>query len=171
MRVYVLHRRQKIKAPLKRVFEFFQSPENLERITPRSVGFRILTPKPITMQVGTVLDYTIRLFGLPVRWTTLISEYDPPQRFADVALKGPYRFWHHTHTFEVDGDATVMTDEVNYALPFGWLGRLAHALWVKRQLQNIFDYRGKVIATVMGTGESHTSTNAAPSEPLAGPAS
>lgn len=149
MKIYTLRRQQKINRPRHEVFEFFEKPENLERITPLSVGFRILTPRPIKMKAGTVLDYTIKVLGLPVRWTTLISEYEPPARFADVALKGPYSFWHHTHTFEeVDGQ-TIMTDEVRYALPFGLLGRLVRSLWVKGQLDYIFDYRAGIIEEMM----------------------
>jgi ligand-binding SRPBCC domain-containing protein len=156
---------------LARVFEFFESPENLERITPGTVGFNILTPKPIRMQAGTVLDYTIRLIGLPVRWTTLISEYDPPRRFADVALKGPYSFWHHTHTFEEAGDATVMTDQIRYALPFGWLGRLVHALWVRRRLDEIFDYRAQVIQGMLEATDPLSPEKAIPNEQTTGPIS
>jgi len=145
MKIYTLKRRQTFELPRREVFEFFEKPENLERITPDSVGFNILTPRPIKMKAGTVLDYTIRVLGLPVRWTTLICEYEPPGRFADVALRGPYSFWHHTHTFEEDGGVTVMTDEVRYALPFGPIGRLVHSLWVRRQLDYIFDFRARVI--------------------------
>jgi len=149
MRLYTLKREQIIKRPRAEVFRFFEQPENLERITPRSVGFEILTPRPISMQTGTVLDYTIRLLGIPVRWTTVITVHEPPNRFADVALKGPYSFWHHTHTFEELGNDTLMIDEVRYALPFGFLGRMVRALWVRRQLKHIFDYRADVIRELL----------------------
>ncbi len=149
MRVYTLLKQQLIRKPRADVFRFFQSPENLELITPASIGLTILTPKPISMHPGAVLDYTIRLFGVTVRWTTLVSTYDPPARFSDVALKGPYRFWHHTHTFEETSDGTLMTDVVRYALPFGPLGRLTHCLLVKRQLKNIFDYRAAKVAQML----------------------
>lgn len=149
MKTYILKRKKTISRPLSDVFSFFGQPDNLEKITPSSVGFTILTPRPIRMQVGTVLDYTIRLLGLPVRWTTLISAYDPPHRFVDVALRGPYSFWHHTHTFEEKDQGTIMTDEVSYALPFGIFGRLAHFLWVKRQLKYIFDYRMRIIGELL----------------------
>jgi len=139
-------RQQTIARPIDEVFNFFEKPDNLEKITPSSVGFTILTPRPITMQVGTVLDYTIRLLGLPVRWTTLISVYNPPHSFVDVALRGPYSFWHHTHIFRESDQGTIMSDEVRYSLPFGIFGRLAHFLWVKRQLEHIFDYRERVMA-------------------------
>lgn len=131
------------------MFDFFGKPENLEEITPGPVGFNILTPRPIVMKAGTVLDYTIRILGLPIRWTTLISSYDPPNGFSDVALRGPYSFWHHTHTFEEAAQGTTMTDEVHYALPFGFLGRIVHALWVRRQLNYIFEYRAEVIGRLL----------------------
>lgn len=156
MKIYTLRRQQVISRPVREVFKFFQSPENLEKITPTSVGFNILTPGPIKMQTGTVLDYTIRLLGFPVRWTTLISEYDPPYRFVDIALHGPYSFWHHTHTFEESEQGTLMTDEVRYALPFGLLGRIVHSLWVKRRLDHIFDYRARIMGQLLE--DSHRST-------------
>lgn len=154
MKTYILKRQQTIRRPLEDVFDFFKRPDNLEKITPASVGFTILTPRPIRMQAGTVLDYTISLLGLPVRWTTLISTFEPPHRFIDVAMRGPYSFWHHTHTFEENGRETVMTDEVHYALPFGLLGRFAHCLWVRRQLNRIFDYRMKVIGDLLENRET-----------------
>jgi ligand-binding SRPBCC domain-containing protein len=154
MKAYILKRQQTIPRPLDEVFNFFKQPDNLEKITPSSVGFTILTPRPITMQVGTVLEYTIRLLGLPVRWTTLISVYDPPHRFVDVALAGPYSFWHHTHTFEKNDQGTIMSDEVHYSLPFGIFGRIAHFLWVERQLEHIFNYRMRIIADLLKNDEA-----------------
>lgn len=146
MKVYTLKRTQNINCQAAELFSFFEDPGNLEKMTPASIGFEILTPGPIVMARGTVLDYTIRLLGLSIRWTTLIAEYDPPRGFRDVALRGPYSFWHHTHTFEDTEAGTVMTDEVRYTLPFGLLGRLVHIVWVRRQLKMIFDFRAQVIA-------------------------
>lgn len=145
MKVYTLKREQLIRRPRQDVFQFFERPENLEKITPGNMGFVILTPRPILMRAGAVLDYTVRVLGIRIRWTTLIESYDPPERFTDVSIKGPYSFWHHTHTFEEVSKGTLMTDIVRYALPMGWLGRLMHALTVKRQLNHIFDYRAGVI--------------------------
>lgn len=153
MKIYTLKRRQLLPRPAREIFKFFERPENLESITPSSVGFVILTPRPIRMQVGTVLDYTIKILGLPVRWTTLIQSYDPPESFVDVAIRGPYSFWHHTHTFEETDEGTIMTDEVRYALPFGWIGRIAHGLWVRRQLNSIFDYRARVISEILSVAK------------------
>ena len=168
MKLYTLKRRQRIARPRDEVFAFFEKPENLERITPGSVGFNILTPRPIRMGVGTVLDYIIHLVGIPVRWTTIIASYEPPYHFSDVALRGPYGFWHHTHTFEEDGDGTVMTDEVRYALPFGPLGRLVRALWVRRQLDHIFDYRAEVIGAMLEEGSVSEETGSDPTMPSEG---
>ena len=149
MKIYTLVRRQTIPRSCTDVFRFFEQADNLERVTPRSVGFRLLTPKPITMAHGTVLDYVIHLLGIPVRWTTYIATYEPPHRFVDVALRGPYSFWHHTHTFHESDGETEMTDEVRYALPLGVIGRIVRALWVRRQLNHIFDYRARVIGEML----------------------
>jgi ligand-binding SRPBCC domain-containing protein len=149
VKVYTLRRQQLIRRPIDEVFRFFEEPGNLTTITPRSVGFEILTPPPILMHSGTVLDYTIKIMGIPVRWTTLITDYEPPHRFADVALRSPYSLWHHTHTFIETEGSTLMTDEVRYALPFWALGRLVHSLWVRGQLQHIFDYRETVIRRLL----------------------
>lgn len=147
--MYRLYRRQRVEQPLEKVFAFFERPENLERITPPHLGFHILTPSPIPMQVGALIDYRIRLFGVPFRWTTYIARYEPPILFVDVQLKGPYSFWYHTHRFSADGEgATVIEDDVLYLLPAGLVGKVVHALSVRRQLERIFDYRAQVIATL-----------------------
>lgn len=150
MKVYELYREQWVPRPLEEVFAFFSRPENLAKITPRSLGFQIITPQPIAMRAGTLIDYTVRPFGFPVHWTTLITDYEPPVRFVDVQLKGPYTFWHHTHTFAAAGGGTQLTDRVRYALPFGPLGRIANLLAVRRQVRGIFDYRERVIADQFG---------------------
>ena len=98
------------------------------------------------MRAGALVDYTIRVLGLRMRWTTMITTYDPPMRFVDEQLKGPYSFWHHTHAFVEEDDGTRMVDTVRYALPFGVVGTMAHALVVRRQIRRIFEYREKVIA-------------------------
>jgi len=152
VRTYTLTAEQLVPRPLAEVFAFFERPENLARITPPSLGFVILTPTPIAMKTGALIDYTIKVMGLPLRWRTLISHYDPPHSFVDEQLRGPYKLWHHRHSFrEVDG-GTMISDEVTYALPLGILGRVAHALFVCRQLQGIFAYRAKVIGERFGAG-------------------
>ena len=108
MNVHTLTQRQLVPAPIGDVFAFFSRPENLERLTPKTLGFRILTPMPIEMKEGAVIDYAIRIAGVPVRWTTLITLYEPHHRFIDVQQRGPYAYWHHTHTFTETPDGTLI---------------------------------------------------------------
>jgi len=145
MKLYSLNRSQTIRRPINEVFRFFENPENLKKITPKKLGFLLLTPTPIEMKQGTLIDYTIKVHGIGMRWTTLITEFNPPYKFVDVQLKGPYSYWHHTHGFKTIENGTVMSDKVVYALPLRFIGRIVHALLVKRQLQKIFDYRAKII--------------------------
>lgn len=131
--------------PRKEVFAFFSDPANLERLTPRWLSFRILTPEPLPRGEGAVYDYTLRLHGLPLRWRTLILHWEEGHRFEDLQTRGPYAKWHHVHRFEDAPDGgTHMTDEVHWRLPFGWLGRLAAPL-VARDVRRIFAYREHVL--------------------------
>jgi len=151
VKVHVLQRRQEVAAPLDEVFAFFARPENLAAITPPSLGFEILTPSPIAMKEGALVDYVVKVGGLPMRWRTLITSYEPPHRFVDEQILGPYSFWHHTHTFAARTDGgTELGDTVRYALPFGALGAMVHALSVRRQVAGIFDHREQVIAERFG---------------------
>ncbi len=134
--------------PLEKVFGFFKKPENLDSVTPQNLGFKILTPCPISMEKGTVIDYTIHLYGLPMTWQTVITDYNPPYSFTDSQVKGPYQTWIHTHQFAAQEGGTLMTDEVQYSVPFGPFGEIAHILFVKKQIKRIFDYRKKVIEEV-----------------------
>ncbi len=145
MKIYRLEKTQLVEKTVSEVFAFFERPENLAKITPPALGFKILTPEPLIMQTGTVIDYTIRPLGFSWHWRTLIVDYNPPIRFVDIQLKGPYKFWHHTHTFLKIDKGTLICDRVCYALPFGFSGQLAHVLFVKKQLENIFEYRRRVI--------------------------
>ncbi|GAC1440528.1 MAG: SRPBCC family protein [Solirubrobacteraceae bacterium] len=139
MRMHVLEREQRLPEPPETVFRFFGEARNLERITPPLLCFRVLTPDPIEMAPGTLIDYRLKLRGVPLRWRTEIREWLPPHRFVDVQLRGPYRVWHHTHTFAADGNGgTLMRDTVRYALPPG--GGLVRGL-IERDLRAIFDYR------------------------------
>lgn len=149
MHVYTLRRELTVPGTLDEVFTFFERPENLERITPDALRFRILTPQPITMQVGTVIDYALRVRGLPMHWRTLITHYDPPHGFIDEQLKGPYAMWRHVHRFIPVEGGVRLTDDVTYALPFGPLGRLVHAVSVRRDVNAIFDQRSRVIPQLM----------------------
>lgn len=145
MKKYTLRKVQMIRRPREEVFSFFSKPENLKLITPPGLDFIILTPLPINMKSGTLIDYSVRILGVRRHWTTLIIDYNPPEKFVDVQLKGPYTFWHHTHTFKETEEGTLLEDNVQYIVPFGILGRLAHALLIRRQLNHIFEYRAKVI--------------------------
>jgi ligand-binding SRPBCC domain-containing protein len=138
---YTLKRELRVRHSLPEVFEFFSRAENLERITPPWMRFRILTPPPIEMKPGTTIAYALRVRGIPLRWLTEIERWNPPYEFVDFQAKGPYQLWHHTHRFsEVEGGTSIV-DIVHYALPFGPLGRLIHRLQVARDLERIFDYR------------------------------
>jgi ligand-binding SRPBCC domain-containing protein len=145
MTVHVLERSQRLPRPPDEVFPFFADAFNLEAITPAWLHFRVLTPPPVTMAAGARLEYRLRLHGLPLRWLTRIEVWEPPVRFVDVQVRGPYRLWHHTHSFEPHGDGTLMRDRVRYALPLGPLGELAHALLVRRDLDRIFAVRHAVV--------------------------
>ena len=148
---YTLERTQLIRRPLDAVFAFFSDAGNLEAITPEFLTFKILTPRPVTMQAGTLIDYQIRLLGIPLRWRTRIEAWEPPHRFTDVQLTGPYRRWHHTHEFLAVPQGTLMTDRVRYQMPAGPLGRVVHLLWTRRTLERIFDYRFARIDELLGT--------------------
>lgn len=149
--MYTLERTLVVPRPRDEVFPFFADPANLERLTPPFLGFTILTPQPIEMRAGALIDYRIRLSGIPMKWRTLIESYDPPHSFVDTQLRGPYKRWHHTHTFREVPGGTELGDRVEYALPLGPLGSIAHAVMVARQLRTIFDYRTKVMQELFGT--------------------
>lgn len=152
---YRLERRQWLPLPLEAVFGFFERPENLAQITPPWLDFRILTPPPIRMAPAATIDYTIRVLGIRTHWRSLIAEYDPPRGFRDVQLIGPYRLWDHRHRFQAERGGTVVEDEVEYQVAVGPLGRLAHALFVRRQLATIFDYRrDRIEALLLGARPS-----------------
>ena len=147
MSVHVLERRQRLPVPAERAFAFFADAHNLEAITPPWLRFRVLTPGAIEMRPGALIEYRLRLHGIPLSWLTRIEVWEPPHRFVDVQLNGPYALWEHTHTFAPDGaDAVVISDRVRYALPLGRLGELARRLFVRRDLDRIFDHRMRAIA-------------------------
>lgn len=128
------------------MFGFFGDARNLEAITPPFLRFRVVTPEPIEMRPGALIRYRLRLHGVPVDWLTAIQAWEPPRRFVDVQVRGPYAFWHHTHAFAPDGrGGTVMRDRVEYALPLGPLGALAHRAFVRRDLERIFAFRAEVV--------------------------
>ncbi|MCH8051220.1 MAG: SRPBCC family protein [Chloroflexi bacterium] len=141
----VLERETVIPAPRPEVFAFFEDPRNLEKLTPKAMDFSIREIDDLPVKPGFRIAYTIKWLFLPIRWVTIFEEYDPPRGFTDVQAKGPYRLWRHEHSFEDLGDRTLMRDRVQYELPFGILGSIAHRLIVARQLKHIFDYRARRI--------------------------
>jgi ligand-binding SRPBCC domain-containing protein len=147
---YQLHREQLIARPLDEVFAFFANAGNLERITPTFLHFRILPPLPISMEAGAAIAYRLRLFGVSFDWLTHIVLFEPERRFIDRQIAGPYRLWHHLHEFQAVKGGTLMRDVVDYELPLGPLGVLAHGLWVRRTLDRIFDYRRDQVAAIFG---------------------
>lgn len=136
------------------MFGFFADASNLEAITPSWLRFRVVTPGPIRMAPGTLIEYRLRLHGVPVRWLTRIEVWEPGERFADVQVRGPYRFWHHTHSFEQHPEGTLVRDTVRYDLPLGPLGRIAHAAFVRRDLERIFAFRHEEVARRLGAGST-----------------
>jgi ligand-binding SRPBCC domain-containing protein len=152
--IFELRTAQLLPRPRGEVFAFFAAAENLEVLTPHWLGFQILTPLPLALRKGTLLDYRIRLHRIPIRWRTEITAWEPPHRFVDEQLRGPYRLWVHEHTFtEVQGDSggiggTRVDDRVRYAVPGG---RLVNRLLVARDLRKIFAYRSRKIQEVFGS--------------------
>ena len=144
---HTIRREQRLAGTPGEVFPFFADAGNLEAITPDWLAFRIVTPRPIDMHVGALIEYRLRLHGVPVSWLTRIEEWEPGVRFVDAQLRGPYVLWHHTHEFEPDGaGGTLMRDTVRYALPYGPLGEIARRLFVARDLEAIFDHRTQAVA-------------------------
>jgi ligand-binding SRPBCC domain-containing protein len=142
---HLLEREQRVELPIERTFELLGDAFNLEALTPPLLRFRVITAPPIEMGVGTLIEYRLRLRGVPVGWVTRIEAWDPPYRFIDSQLRGPYDLWHHTHEFESDGETTLIRDTVRYRIGFGPLGDLAQRLFVRRDLSRIFDYRAEAI--------------------------
>jgi ligand-binding SRPBCC domain-containing protein len=142
---YRLTSEVRLPAPRDEVFQFFADATQLERLTPPWLKFSVATRAPIQMREGTLIDYKLRVHGIPLRWQSRISCWEPPIRFADEQLRGPYREWNHTHTFVEDGTSTICRDEVDYDFVGG---PLIHALFVKRDLETIFAFRTKVLKEI-----------------------
>jgi len=133
------------------IFPFFGDAHNLEKITPSLLNFKVLTPGAIDMKPGTLIDYKLKVRGIPIRWTTRIADWQPHTRFRDEQLKGPYRQWIHTHTFTPEDGGTRCDDLVEYAPPGGPLAPLINRLVVQRDVEKIFAYRAKVLAEMFGS--------------------
>ena len=138
MKEFAFHTELWLPRPRDEVFAYFSGAHNLQAITPPWLKFEVLTPAPIDLKPGALIDYRIRVHGLPIRWRTEITEWNPPHRFVDVQLHGPYTLWHHTHAFEERDGGTLCTDAVRYR-PRG--GVLMNWLFVRRDVERIFAYR------------------------------
>ncbi len=142
---HVLRAELELPLPIDEVFAFFSQAENLEKITPREVQFKIVTPVPIKMEPGTIIDYQIKIQGIAFRWRSRIPVWQPPYEFMDEQVKGPYAKWEHTHQFETTPGGTMIRDTVRYRLLFSPLGDIVHP-FVRRQLTGIFNYRQEAVA-------------------------
>ncbi len=140
-----------LPAPPPELFSFFADARNLEQITPGWLKFSILTPTPIVMRPGALIDYRLRLHGFPVRWRTEITAWDPPDRFVDEQRRGPYRLWIHEHRFVERDGGTLATDLVKYAVPGG---RLVERLFVRRDIEAIFQFRREKLRAIFGGSAS-----------------
>jgi ligand-binding SRPBCC domain-containing protein len=149
MKTFTFSTEQKILRPREEIFDFFSKAENLQKITPPLLDFHIVTSLPIELKEGALIEYDLKIHGWPVRWVTRIEQWAPPFHFVDTQIKGPYKLWHHTHEFiEVSKNETLMRDVVKYALPLNILGEIAHALFVKKDVHYIFQYRRDAIETI-----------------------
>ena len=148
--IHILERTQIVPLPRPDVFAFFADARNLEAITPRFLRFQILPPVPSTLEAGSRIDYRLSLLGVPFRWRTRIAAWEPGVRFVDVQERGPYALWHHTHTFADVAGGTRVSDQVEYRLPLGALGEVAHPIMVRRTLARIFDHRRDRVAELLG---------------------
>ena len=148
-----IHREIWLPQPRDRVFEFFADPRNLEQLTPAWLRFEVLNPESIRMGAGASIDYRLRLRGIPLRWRSQIARWDPPRRFVDVQVRGPYREWVHEHRFEAQSGGTRVLDRVDYAV-LG--GRLVNRLLVRRDLERIFDFRTAALGRIFGRESAST---------------
>jgi len=148
MRCYRLRREQWIPKALDEAFAFFARPQNLEEITPPFLRFHIVRAEG-ELHEGSLIEYRLRMRGLPMRWVSEITEWEPPHKFVDTQLRGPYALWRHQHLFAAEGSGTRIMDDVEYALPFGIIGELAHTLLVRRDVERIFEYRRRKLEEML----------------------
>jgi ligand-binding SRPBCC domain-containing protein len=149
MRVHALDLEQRVARSLPEVFEFFSQARNLERITPPWLHFRLLREAPGELGEGSLIEYRLRVHGVPVRWTSRIEIWEPGTVFVDRQVCGPYRLWRHRHDFAASGPETVVRDHVRYAMPLGPIGELAHTLLIRRDLERIFTFRRRAIERLL----------------------
>jgi ligand-binding SRPBCC domain-containing protein len=150
-KTYTLAFTQQVTRPLAEVFNFFSRAENLEELTPPWLNFKILKAEPQPVQQGTVIHYSLRLHGIPLRWTSEIVEWEPPHRFVDLQLRGPYKLWRHEHRFGARDGGTLISDTINLSLPFGFLGQIAYKVKVQSDVQEIFSFREGKIRSIFGS--------------------
>jgi ligand-binding SRPBCC domain-containing protein len=141
-----------LPARIDEIFAFFSDARNLERLTPAWLRFHIVTPLPVAVSLGTLIDYRLKIHGLPVRWRSEITAWEPPRRFVDEQRKGPYKKWVHTHTFEARDGGTCVRDHVEYQVPGLICEPLLHRFMVGPDLRAVFAYRKKVLEGVFSTG-------------------
>ncbi len=149
MQTYTLKCELIAPVSMKEAFALFENPYNLAKITPPWLGFKILSPE-VEMRKDLEIDYLFHWLGIPLRWKTRITTYEPPFDFVDEALRSPYLFWRNHHCFRPMEEGTVVSDRVDYAMPYGPVGALAHQWIVARQLREIFDFRQKAIMRLLG---------------------
>jgi ligand-binding SRPBCC domain-containing protein len=147
--MYQLKRQQLVKTDMATCWDFFSSPGNLQKITPKYMGFDVLTEVPEKMYEGLMIEYRVRpLLGIPMNWITEITHVKEHHFFVDEQRKGPYRIWHHEHHFETVDNGVLMSDIVSYELPYGILGKIAHPILVQRKLNEIFDFRFEIVEEI-----------------------
>ena len=144
-RTFVIRTSQFIARDLETTFAFFADVANLQKLTPPWLDFSITTPQPIAMHEGTLIDYRLKLRGIPIRWRSVISEWHPPHSFVDEQVHGPYTFWRHRHSFTTRGDGTVVADEVRYRV----FGGVVANVFVKRDLATIFAHRQEALLAAL----------------------
>ena len=154
MQIHSIEREQRLASPPEEVFPFFADALHLELLTPDWLHFKVLSQEPDEIGPGTLIRYRLRLRGIPIRWLTRIEQWRTNSRFTDVQIRGPYRYWHHTHEFLPEGDGTLMRDTVRYAMRAGGLGELAQRRFVAGDLDRIFDYRGERVRELFDRGGS-----------------
>ncbi len=156
--IYQLKRQQSLNCSISEAWSFFSTPRNLDRLTPDSVGFKITHCTSESMHPGQMIGYKVKVAPfIWLTWLTEITIVNDQKSFIDEQRLGPYKIWHHIHRFETQGHDVLMTDEVTYVMPFGILGKIAHALFVKRQLQHIFDERKQLTDSIFSEGSASAS--------------
>ena len=152
MAIYRLRREQLLPAPPEKIWHFFSDASNLSNITPKHMGFNVTSGTlPGDVYPGQIITYTVSpILGIPLFWMTEITAVEKNRFFVDEQRRGPYSLWHHQHLFEERDGGTLMTDLVHYEVPLGFLGTIAHGLFVKAQLQKIFDFRAEAVGKEFG---------------------